>query len=765
MRTLIFLIAIGCAAQTRVDNTRLPDGPLFSDAGPAGSTLSSLCATAGSGTLSIAKKWNALATQSVGCLLAFNGGVIQPASGQKVTFTVQSAPLSAICDISQGGTCIIFGPNGQVVPQWWGAVSDSVTDNTAPIQASVTAAIAGHQTWFLPPVGGADSSRACYMTSSPIVVNGGLTMQSVALAQGTTSSGTAVLCTVSPDRDILQIHGTGGGLTVRNLSFEHLAGYAVGISAASPNTITLIKPSNVALATLTAPPLRPGTTVYRWRTYTNAGNLYRVTDAGARGTARIPLSGGVLPTHASGTLVQNGISWMYEGRGTTYQQGQIAAGAQWWFHGYSGGVLTDVTPSDSSSNATPNDFDGKGHSVVGIVPYFVSLVFQGNTGSNTASYIHVFTGSTFTLAGNYCLFSPGSCILLENAAFNGLISDNVMDSGYIGISGNLNQALITNNEFFGLAGKAIDSSAGQFFTISNNQVIAGAGFSFSTSYVPGSSADSPVSSGNITGNAFANATYAANMNGVTAIGFSGNLLTRGEQAPVLTLSNIDRSRFSNGFHGAGEGSNSAGTSYIKFSGVVRNNEFCGSTFQQVNSAETVTTIYDWSAAPTQEGLNTFCPDNVYGSSYTITTGSADKELAPVNNGTTGTFTPVLEFGGSGTGIKYAAGGQTGSYVVNGNQVTVRLVIALSSKGKASGTATITGLPFAASSLIPSGARFGGSFATLNGMGSIGTPLVGLQTGHTYLDLYKFNGSNSAAMADTDFTDSSEMEIGITYSQR
>lgn len=73
----------------------------------------------------------------------------------------------------------------------------------------------------------------------------------------------------------------------------------------------------------------------------------------------------------------------------------------------------------------------------------------------------------------------------------------------------------------------------------------------------------------------------------------------------------------------------------------------------------------------------------------ITGVSALFEVVP--NLTTGTFTPALEFGGESTGITYDS--QTGSYIRVGTGVNFNIFIDLSSKGTATGDATITGMPF------------------------------------------------------------------------
>jgi hypothetical protein len=55
------------------------------------------------------------------------------------------------------------------------------------------------------------------------------------------------------------------------------------------------------------------------------------------------------------------------------------------------------------------------------------------------------------------------------------------------------------------------------------------------------------------------------------------------------------------------------------------------------------------------------------------------------------WNPVLAFGGASTGITYTV--QTSSYVRIGRVVYCTVGIALSSKGSATGAATITGLPY------------------------------------------------------------------------
>lgn len=68
---------------------------------------------------------------------------------------------------------------------------------------------------------------------------------------------------------------------------------------------------------------------------------------------------------------------------------------------------------------------------------------------------------------------------------------------------------------------------------------------------------------------------------------------------------------------------------------------------------------------------------------------------------TGNFTPELQFGGSSTGITYQQ--QIGRYTRVGNVVYYSVQLWLTSKGSATGAATIEGLPFASLNAQPNDA--------------------------------------------------------------
>jgi hypothetical protein len=83
----------------------------------------------------------------------------------------------------------------------------------------------------------------------------------------------------------------------------------------------------------------------------------------------------------------------------------------------------------------------------------------------------------------------------------------------------------------------------------------------------------------------------------------------------------------------------------------------------------------------------------------------------------GTWTPRILFGGSDTGNTYGA--QEGTYVKVGNLITAGFFINVSSKGSATGTASLSGMPFNAGG---SGDRWGGTISYYAGLSSVsGSP--------------------------------------------
>lgn len=137
-------------------------------------------------------------------------------------------------------------------------------------------------------------------------------------------------------------------------------------------------------------------------------------------------------------------------------------------------------------------------------------------------------------------------------------------------------------------------------------------------------------------------------------------------------------------------------------------------------------------------------------SITLSGGTA------LSNYAEGTWTPVLTFGGSSTGITYST--QNGSYTRIGNFVRCTFCIVLSSKGAQVGTALITGLPFTVvGSNDTSSLRNDGITYTAGYTYSVAQAL----TSGTTAGLYQ-EGSNvtSAVLANTAFANTSVVQGNI-----
>lgn len=111
-------------------------------------TLALGCAAAGAGTLYVSMNWNGLTTQTLPCnIYALGDGVIQPGSGQTLTFTgsfdgTANKHLSA----STGGS-VSMAPQTVFNAIWSGAVGDNSTDNSASLEF---AASTGASTVYVP---------------------------------------------------------------------------------------------------------------------------------------------------------------------------------------------------------------------------------------------------------------------------------------------------------------------------------------------------------------------------------------------------------------------------------------------------------------------------------------------------------------------------------------------------------------------------------------------------------------------------------------
>ena len=165
------------------------------------------------------------------------------------------------------------------------------------------------------------------------------------------------------------------------------------------------------------------------------------------------------------------------------------------------------------------------------------------------------------------------------------------------------------------------------------------------------------------------------------------------------------------------------------------------------------------------GIGTTSPDeslDVVGAgrfSTGVTFGTDTAAANKLDDYEEGTWTPVLKIGGATTGISYGAA--VGSYTKIGNLVNASLYVLLSSKGSATGSVTIDGLPFASAN-------------TTNGFASahIGSILACTWANYPAGYLSKntsaitFNqyteAGGSSGISNSNLTDTSSFIMSITY---
>lgn len=219
-------------------------------------TLQALCTAASTLHQSISVTHVDPVTASFSCSasLIFEGGRIVPASGQTVTFMAQAAPLSQICDISNGGHCAISGSTGVLYPQWWGVKTDG-TDTSAALKEAIeqSASDTVPQTLLFPP---SQNYKLSAETDPQGYFNmdcGGLNQVTITTTGAITAinhTGNAVSmlgCTWRQSdtaaAQFLHAKRSGGGLSgnVRGNTFVSLSATAVSAVVLEDNVNTLVR--------------------------------------------------------------------------------------------------------------------------------------------------------------------------------------------------------------------------------------------------------------------------------------------------------------------------------------------------------------------------------------------------------------------------------------------------------------------------------------------------------------------------------------------
>jgi len=161
-------------------------------------------------------------------VIFYPGGMIQPASGQMVTFTIQSAGLGTICDISSGGSCVIRG-SPVYYPQWWGAKCNGSTPDQAAFNAAGTSIATGSELYV---------TSNCLL-SGTWTISQAINVQCSGWSNG--SSNIVVDPSMSTGDDVIHVLGnnTGGisGLIIQNCGINPVSGnparYGINLDATS----------------------------------------------------------------------------------------------------------------------------------------------------------------------------------------------------------------------------------------------------------------------------------------------------------------------------------------------------------------------------------------------------------------------------------------------------------------------------------------------------------------------------------------------------
>jgi hypothetical protein len=139
------------------------------------------------------------------------------------------------------------------------------------------------------------------------------------------------------------------------------------------------------------------------------------------------------------------------------------------------------------------------------------------------------------------------------------------------------------------------------------------------------------------------------------------------------------------------------------------------------------------------------------------TQSASTNANTLDDYEEGTWTPVINFGGSAGITTYST--QSGSYTKIGNVVTVTCYIAISSKSAATGAATLNGFPFSTSS----NASYQTGFIYMSGNLITGAPMTYIGPSASLVNLGQTNGTTGYAnLTNTNFSNGGDFIFQTSY---
>lgn len=206
-RSILICLCLALCALCREANLNAQSGKPagFSDAKISSSaTLAQACAAANSARkpLVITRNWADVSTQNPGCAITAGGGMIRPARGAVVTVSVNpNTPPQKLFDTSVAGPGSIIVSQGYARPEWFGAVANNASADSAP---AINAAF--HSMPGKPMSGVVEFQSVTYYLKSSSGVNVAATV--IPTARGFTLKGNnAVWNTSSLDQRTVALQG------------------------------------------------------------------------------------------------------------------------------------------------------------------------------------------------------------------------------------------------------------------------------------------------------------------------------------------------------------------------------------------------------------------------------------------------------------------------------------------------------------------------------------------------------------------------------
>lgn len=187
------------------------------------------------------------------------------------------------------------------------------------------------------------------------------------------------------------------------------------------------------------------------------------------------------------------------------------------------------------------------------------------------------------------------------------------------------------------------------------------------------------------------------------------------------------------------------------------NSYINSTYGSSGGSPLILQVSDQDVVKLGTDLNVAISNAAKGINFTANTALAGMTSQLLNWYEEGTWTPVITLGGATTGITYTT--QVGKYTRIGRQVVATVFIVLSSKGSATGTMRITGVPYAPGTSGDVGAVVAADNLTLSANGS---PAASLAAGSTSIVPSQIVLGTAFTLSDTNLTNTSVLRLGFTY---